>query len=138
MKKKFKFTVAQSEWLKILESGKFRQGKELLHQVKNKRSSYCCLGVACKIFKDILNLNYTIQNEVERRYNDEEAGLPEVVYEHLNLHGNFGDLAKLDLPEDVANSVQGCDSLADMNDQGWTHKEIATFIRAHPTAVFKN
>lgn len=39
----------KAEWVTALRSGKYRQAKEALAYLKNKRYSYCCLGVLCNL-----------------------------------------------------------------------------------------
>lgn len=39
---------AREAWVAALRSGKYKQGKEVLHNVTD--GSHCCLGVACEVF----------------------------------------------------------------------------------------
>lgn len=50
------------KWCNALRSGKYKQGKDCLQRAQN---TYCCLGVACKIFipkeQQVFN-----QNEIDK------------------------------------------------------------------------
>ncbi len=37
-----------TEWIEALRSGNYKQG---FGQLKNNKDEYCCLGVACELFK---------------------------------------------------------------------------------------
>ena len=39
----------KKKWVGALRSGKFRQARENLQVVTNKRHSYCCLGVLARV-----------------------------------------------------------------------------------------
>ena len=39
----------KKEWLKALRSGKYRQADGALCITRNKRNSYCCLGVLARV-----------------------------------------------------------------------------------------
>ena len=55
----------KQEWIDALRSGKFKQGKRLLHDLET--DTYCCLGVLCKIAE--LNENEEID------YDDKKVGI---------------------------------------------------------------
>ena len=103
----------RKRWVEALRSGKFKQNIGALRE----GDKFCCLGVACEIFKDELGLKY---DSVLGSYNGECAVLPNVVREHLGLmstNGLFG----------VANPP-----LSALNDRGWSFEKLAQFIESEP------
>lgn len=47
------------EWAQALESGLYKQTHEQLGRIENGQKEYCCLGVACEVFAERLNLEIT-------------------------------------------------------------------------------
>ena len=45
-------TENQKLWVEALRSGKYLQGKERLVQKDGPNITYCCLGVACKLYEE--------------------------------------------------------------------------------------
>jgi len=79
----------QEKWLKALESGEYSQQHEaILHN----NNGFCCLGVACEIFKGELNLE-TRKDGEHYCYGDAEnyASLPHVIKNYLKLYTDLGD-----------------------------------------------
>ena len=70
----------QQAWINALRSGNYRQTKYYL----NNSEGYCCLGVACEIFKNELNLKKTEYKEYTN-YNDLTSSLPLEVDRYLKL-----------------------------------------------------
>lgn len=132
-KRTFSLTPAQFRyrWVKALESGKYRQGQKVLHQVINsaegKIEEFCCLGVACDLYRKYGGRLDThkisgidgIEIAYGRREDEETAALPEVVRVALGLRGSSGDF------DDGT-------SLAFLNDTGKSFDEIAAIIRSKP------
>jgi len=64
-------------WLQALRSGKYTQGKNVLHKIKS--DEYCCLGVLCEIaVKDKIIPPPEVETVRNRRCSsyDEEARFP--------------------------------------------------------------
>lgn len=105
------------KWVEALRSGKYRQGKKFLMTVKNKRASYCCLGVLHKI---VLGAKY-------RPLGTPLAGSfapPEGVTVYHDPNGSF-DIP--DLPPAIGKIPKH--ELANMNDYGKkSFKDIADWI----------
>ncbi len=124
----YQFTPLQEAWLQALESGEYKQGQASLHNISH--DEYCCLGVACEVF--IKRGGDLVKDTSERylytRYNEESMYLPQVLIDALKLHDRSG---LIDDPMRIHTD------LADMNDMGKTHQEIAAYIRANPEKVFK-
>jgi hypothetical protein len=120
------FTPEQEEWLQALESGKYKQGRKWL----NKGGNMCCLGVACELFKDKLNLSVVdcgSSNSV-RYYDSESNAAPHGVVDLLHLGGYLGQA-----------SGEGFRDLYQLNDEDLlTFPEIASHIRKHPGQYFTN
>jgi len=39
------------KWVQALRSGKYKQGREVLHRKENGKDTYCCLGVLCDLYQ---------------------------------------------------------------------------------------
>ena len=131
-KKPAKLTRLQSDWLKALESGEYTQCQNLLSKKTNKWN-YCCLGVACEVaIKNGIELPVLIDKEQKTKLygkEHESSCLPKKVVEALQLNGDIGDF-----------SIEGIDetALSELNDDGKSFKEIASFIRKHKRDIFTN
>lgn len=93
------------KWVKALRSGKFKQGTGTLF--KETENSYCCLGVLCAINELDLygDLLYSGQSE------------------SLGMSSDNGKL-----PKKYKGKGREVDSLADLNDEGRSFKQIANII----------
>jgi len=89
----------KSDWIKALQSGKYKQGKSRLYRTKD--DTYCCLGVA----EHILGT----PNEQLRG-----VGMPQ----DLKGYSRF--------PAGLSNCI--INLLANMNDRGVTFEHIADYI----------
>lgn len=117
------FTPEQEEWLQALESGKYKQGRKWL----NKNQSFCCLGVACEVFKERLGIE--VRTEGVAYYNEESNIAPEEIVDVLHLRGALGQ----SLGEEER------DFLYELNDhREMSFQEIAAHIRKHPGHYFTN
>ena len=104
------------KWIAALESGEYKQGTGVLHRVIDDKHSYCCLGVACEIVKDELELPVVLASEDTDRYQYGKDGttgyFPCEVLHHY----------------DIAYNMQ--EELISMNDTGnKSFIEIAEFLR---------
>src|SRR6185437_14588611 len=113
----------QEEWIRDLESGKYRRGELFLkHKVKGKWK-YCCLGVLCAINK----IPEGIKDDIVY-FDDDRKWLPTRLVGVLGLYSNAGKL------KEYFGTIW---SLTDMNDRGWSFKKIAKYIRENVNNVFK-
>lgn len=111
------------KWIAALRSGNFKQGQYVLCEVGESENKYCCLGVACELFKDELHLRveeelYTTPFGPRRNvkaYNRVKIALPESVKNFLGLASWNG-------------KVSEHSSLAAMNDEGVSFEKIANII----------
>lgn len=108
----------QLEWLEALESGKFEQGRDFLRS----EDKFCCLGVACEL-SGVKSILKDAAGVIKHEYLGERHYLPKEIVDKLKFRdndgsGNFGS------------------SIAQLNDEGKTFKEIAAIIRANPAQYF--
>ena len=106
-------TPQQTKWIEALESGSYPQGNGNL----KKDGKYCCLGVACEIFKDDLGIKEDVIESLSVFDNESCALPPQKVVTHLNLLSQYGD-GKNKQP-----------SLVNLNDHDTSFKEIAQLLR---------
>lgn len=100
-------TEPQKKWIEALRSGKYKQGKGFLKY----KNTYCCLGVACEIFKDELALE-EIGVSV-KSFDKNSSTCPEKVIKHLDLYSKTG----------CKNNF--LTTLTTLNDNGMSFQEIA-------------
>lgn len=98
-------------WIKALESGEYRQGKEYL--LRNEK--YCCLGVACDVA-----IKENARKVMEIEY---EQVLPETMMYFLGIDDTGSFLTP------ITHRGVEYDSLAHLNDRGVKFKTIAKIIR---------
>lgn len=115
---------AALKWLKALRSGYYKQGKGHL----NDGDAFCCLGVACELYRREHSLEMSMDGEGIVSYDGEKFLLPHKVMEWLELSTPEGDW----LGDEFA-----CDSLADLNDSGLSFEDIAKVIEAAPEGLFR-
>ena len=113
----------QTLWLQALRSGLYAQGKHHL----NNPDGFCCLGVACEIFKDTLDLVVQIL-PTQTFYQGSSGTAPVRVINHLGLYSDVGG----------ADPATGGHDLAHLNDDGVSFHEIAARIAANPSMYFRS
>ena len=106
-------TPQQLKWIEALESGDYPQGTGNL----KKDGTYCCLGVACQIFKDELGIKEDVIGTLSVFDNQSCALPPEKVVTHLGLLCRYGG-GKDKQP-----------SLVNLNDSNMSFEEIAQLLR---------
>lgn len=110
----------QRKWVKELETTNKLQGRKLLKNIAEGKEFYCCLGIARELFED-------------DRYKDIKAAvLSDYMTKELGLNNPLGAFEK----PYVLNGIT-FHSLAMMNDEGFSFKEIAAYIKRNPENVFK-
>lgn len=77
------------EWVMALMSGNYIQGKATLHRVYDSKETYCCLGVACAIFEQRLELDKELvgptNSDSVYMYNGSDGFLPSKVVDYLGV-----------------------------------------------------
>ncbi len=77
---------AMREWALALHSGRYTQGGRKLATFIGDRIEYCCLGVACEIFHERLNLSVSSDPyNTYRRFDMKLNYLPTDVYEYMGI-----------------------------------------------------
>jgi hypothetical protein len=111
-------------WLEALESGDYKQTRDVLH---DDDGGYCCLGVACDLYEKHegpLDKKWRggISVALSKRFTtDDEGSGAEVVKSWLGLVDDEGGCATL--PDEK-------NSLAEMNDEKFDFLAIAEAIRS--------
>ena len=124
----------QQEWVNALRSGKYKQGKDRLR----KNDSYCCLGVACEIFKEKFGITVEIPDSLDSGYyyNEMITYLPNILVQRLHFYSSTGRNC---FHENSMHDLCKVKNLSDtLNDQcGLTFEQIATIIELYPECFFK-
>lgn len=118
------------KWVEALESGKYKQAKYALEKIDKKGNSrFCCLGVACDIYRKSGNQIKRVADGVYAQYGEsgDSDGLPDEVKSWLGVRSRDGKF----LDPDSASS------LVERNDAGVNFSAIAKIIRSKPEGLFK-
>lgn len=113
------------KWVKALRSGKYKQGQNYLQE----GDMFCCLGVACEVFKVP-----SIKRYGRIRYGtvdlSSEQFLSLKAQEKIGLSTEDGAFEPLAVkwPRSMPKGLRCKSSLAALNDAGATFKQIASFI----------
>lgn len=124
--KKFKYNEYQAKFLEMLESGKYNQTKGRCIRYKNKKYSYCALGIA------------NLASECKRRRNEFNAYFVGEKSTDMTVFGACeAAVKKLNLFNDGGGTRDGEDGIIALNDyKKKTFKEIAAIIRQKPERFF--
>jgi hypothetical protein len=110
-------------WVEALRSGKYRQGEGMLAELVNKRYNYCCLGLRLKIQGRLVTscgLGYDVLDPTRYQPGCYVEENPD--YKILGPVGKFPEGVRVD--GDLGSEK----SLAELNDCGYTFKQIADII----------
>lgn len=111
----------RKEWIERLRSGKYLQGRQLLHQRIGDQHQYCCLGVLCDILHERGVLQQCVDEYVYEYYLQSEenecAILPEGVSELVGLFDRDGSCR-----------ISGRMSLVELNDREVPFSKIANYL----------
>lgn len=126
-------------WVAALRSGDYPQGKRTLKRAEESGgASYCCLGVACALYKEVTGQGEwvpakNIEDNLEFRASPEApvsvGYLTHEVMEWLGIRDPTGAYSPY---EESGNQI----SLARMNDSNVTFGEIADKIESEPEGLF--
>lgn len=128
VKKKFKLGPIQRAWVRALRSGKYKQTTGVLTMLKeDKPAGYCCLGVLCDLAVKRKITSVDFSGEYAKYTDDlEESVVPEKIREWAALRCELGSLES-----------DSDESLAHMNDNGTSFKEIAAIIEKEASFLFR-
>jgi hypothetical protein len=145
---------ARVEWAKALRSGEYQQTVGYLSKETPDGCKYCCLGVACDLFRrfegeDLLtvvtreelewnseNDNWTPTDNLIRKYGELgiDTALPDRVADWLGIKHGDGEFYPTELPEF---EDEDSTSLAELNDtHSWTFNQIADLIESNPEGLW--
>ncbi len=124
--------------VKTLLKSKYRQGRGALCSVRNKSYSYCCLGVACRIYEEETGKKISEINDYDNVLFDNQVGiLPGEVQKYFGFKTECGDFNKAVKGEDKFGNKEECTSLVGLNDSlEWDFKKIGNFIKSNPKGLF--
>lgn len=110
----------QRKWIDALRSGKYEQGIGDLHN----NGKFCCLGVACDLFKDELEVFENSEGIFE--YDNKYYTLPKKMVEKLGLYDGRG--------KKMSNTT----SLTNLNDfKNYNFNQIADELENNPEKWFR-
>ena len=125
-------------WVEALRSGDYTQTKRMLHRLSKERgSSFCCLGVACKLYIDSVGGEWYPHQDAwneQAKFTDDEGAsadsdLTLAVMDWLGLTNSDGAYCDAD----GKNST-----LVGLNDDydNFTFSQIADVIESEPKGLF--
>jgi hypothetical protein len=117
--KKFKLGPIQRAWVRALRSGKYKQGEGKL----SKSDRHCCLGVLCQLAVKAKVPLKMEEGDFYFYYDSQEDYLPAKVRRWAATKSTQGG------------NVNG-QSLADLNDNGYSFKKIADIIEKNAAKIF--
>lgn len=118
-------TENQKKWVKTLRSGEYLQGKERLVQEEDNNLTYCCLGVACKLY----------EKETKEQLPLDSCGQYWVAEETLTDMPKVQEFFGLKSVNGYIPSMRT--SLTQLNDIGKTFDEIADIIEQNAKELFE-
>lgn len=121
----------KEKWVNALRSGEYEQGTEKLRSV----NGYCCLGVLCDLYSKEKGTEWKFRGNEETNlqpmdywyFDGESEFLPETVKEWAGFDIK-SPTVRVDVEEDGEDPWFYNDSIADLNDSGYTFTAIANLI----------
>jgi hypothetical protein len=138
---------AVARWVKSLRSDRWKQGRAVLHQTHSPNEQFCCLGVACRLGR--IRAERSDYNSMLYGASSQDALPPvelaawfgfephDVEENHLSpvnvLLGNQREVTRGWWREGIGawGSLAPHHSLASLNDNGATFKQIADLIERY-------
>jgi len=129
------------KWIKALRSGKYKQGEGFLKQYNKKNQErYCCLGVLCELYNDIMKKNHkkTLKSYTKEHsdygvegngyvvFNNKGQSLPSVVKRWAGIKDETGEFVCQ--RKDRHGTFEEYQNLSILNDSGHKFSTIADFI----------
>ncbi|NJL71075.1 MAG: hypothetical protein HC888_05380 [Candidatus Competibacteraceae bacterium] len=143
----------QEAWLRSLESGVHKQTRSVLSRKVKNGWAHCCLGIVCQVaITNGVKIRVEVLSDVAK-YRGHYESLPNSEIKRFGFLDETGKISTSFLhnlmsdkgiTEDEFSALLkeflklsgGYQSLAAMNDNGKTFKQIARFVRRFPRAVF--
>lgn len=124
----------RAEWVRMLRSGDFEQGKNLL---RNKNDQFCCLGVLCElaVTHGVIGPAVFDREFGKYKYDQESQILPAEVRSWVGLESNTGEF-EIPEPENGRAHHEQANCLSGRNDRGATFEQIANLIESAPNGLF--
>ena len=70
---------------------KYQQGKMLLKKINGDKISYCCLGVACEIFKEECELEEKIYHDISY-FDNNHTSLSDTMRQYIGISKTFQEI----------------------------------------------
>jgi len=138
------YRTRNKAWISSLLANEYKQGEGFL---RNFSDEYCCLGVACDLYDSVwysapptaVSKRYAVysyaQDFFDQDFDKTDIGifatssqqLPDHIVEHYGLRSPQGGPEKLNL-----------DCLSELNDGGYTFKEIADMLTINARSYYKD
>jgi hypothetical protein len=106
------------QWVAALRSGDYKQGRSLL---RNSDDAFCCLGVLCNLHAQAHPEEAKLQTDLQRYYGFHDE-LPPTVRAWSGMEKPLGARHSTGLTPGLD------DTLADLNDTGYSFAQIADVI----------
>ena len=121
----------KQKWIGALRSGEYEQGNDKLRTV----SGYCCLGVLCDLYAKEHNTKWNFNGNAETNlqpgdywyYEGESEYLPESVMDWAGVKVNCPQVI-VDISEHGEEELFYHETLADLNDSGYTFNDLSRLI----------
>ena len=117
----------QKKWLKELESGKYKQTRNYLHNSKG----FCCLGIACEIVLGMKPKTKDGFGSFVFGAQNLNTELPPTAIRKMKFRSSKGKTKDDDYKKDLASLNDGLDL-----EKKKSFKEIAAIVRKDPSVYF--
>lgn len=122
------------KWIKALESGEYKQAKEVLVEKVPKKEgggfAFCCLGVACMLYNEAhKDSRHRLDKRTGKFKSHASQVLPNDVQVWLGLNTETGGY-------NGEGNTLFTNCLTEDNDAGKTFKQIARIIKKHKKELF--
>ena len=136
---------AREMWIDALQSGEYNQGRIVLHHKnsRNNKEYHCCLGVLCDLYvKHVGDLVVEFNNTSGNYFYGEKLSNGEVNNYQNELPDNVKDWvglrSRIGMADVNGTLLEEGNSLAALNDGGYTFDEIADVIGGDDYLFVKN
>lgn len=124
----------RKKWIKALRSGKYKQGRQALCREDVSGNRYCCLGVLCDVFNIPFELKTMHMNGADRIYGPKNGSKDWAALSSPSIRNLVG----LSNESGFFKNRNGTsETLANLNDSGFSFEKIADIIESEPEGLFK-